>query len=73
MRVVLDLFGLPVGTHQVEPLVIVPEGISAQNVLPATLQIEISIAITPTPTTTITPTITITPTLTVEPTAVLTD
>jgi YbbR domain-containing protein len=67
VRVVLDLFGLPVGTHQVEPLVIVPEGITAQNVLPATLQIEISVATAPTPSTTITPT------LTLEPTAVLTD
>lgn len=41
VRVVLDLFGLPVGKHQIAPHVVVPEGIVAQNVLPAALQIEI--------------------------------
>ncbi|NLF00056.1 MAG: hypothetical protein GX601_03675 [Anaerolineales bacterium] len=59
VRVVLDLFGLSVGSHQIQPQVIVPEGISVQDVLPATLQISIASAQTPTPTSTITSTVTI--------------
>jgi hypothetical protein len=41
VRVVLDLFGLPLGTHQIEPQVVVPEGITAQSILPPTVQVEI--------------------------------
>jgi len=41
VRVVLDLFGLAPGTHQVEPQVVVPEGATAQSILPATVQVEI--------------------------------
>lgn len=48
VRVVLDLFGLAEGTHQIEPQVVVPEGITAQSVLPATVQVEIAPALTPT-------------------------
>jgi YbbR domain-containing protein len=48
-RVVLDLFDLPVGTHQIEPQIVVPEGVTAQSVNPATVQVEILAAPTPTP------------------------
>ncbi len=41
VRVVLDLFGLPLGTHQIEPQIVVPEGVTAQSILPATVQVEI--------------------------------
>jgi len=41
VRVVLDLFGLERGKHQVEPQVVVPEGTTAQNILPPTVQVEI--------------------------------
>jgi YbbR domain-containing protein len=49
VRVVLDLFGLPLGTHQIEPQVVVPEGMAAQSILPATVQVEIFVTPTPTP------------------------
>jgi len=50
VRVVLDLFGLPLGTHQIEPQVMVPEGMTAQSVLPATVQADILSVPPPTPT-----------------------
>jgi len=50
VRAVLDLFELPLGTHQLEPQVVVPEGLTAQSILPATVQVEILIASNPTPT-----------------------
>ena len=65
VRVVLDLFGLSVGKHQIEPHVVVPEGIVAQNVLPAALQVEISVPLPSTPMPIATPVLT--PTLTVAP------
>lgn len=46
VHVVLDLFTLSLGTHQMEPQVsqvVVPEGITAQSILPATVQVEISV------------------------------
>jgi len=60
VRVVLDLFGLPVGKHQIQPQVIVPEGIKAQNILPSTMQVEISVMAPPTPTLPLTSTTTLT-------------
>jgi YbbR domain-containing protein len=41
VRVVVDLFDLSAGTHQLEPDVFVPEGVTAQSVIPSTLQVEI--------------------------------
>jgi diadenylate cyclase len=41
VQVVLNLFGLSAGVHQVEPEVIVPEGIVARSVSPPVLQVEI--------------------------------
>jgi YbbR domain-containing protein len=49
VHVTLDLFDLERGTHQVEPQVIVPEGLIAQSILPATVQVEILTPPTPTP------------------------
>lgn len=46
VRIVLNLFGLPIGTHQIEPQVVVPEGTTAQSILPPTVQVEILIAST---------------------------
>ena len=48
VRVVLDLFGLSEETHQIEPQIVVPEGVTAQSINPATVQVEIFVAITPT-------------------------
>jgi YbbR domain-containing protein len=50
VRVVLDLFGLPLGTHQIEPQVVVPAGLTAQSILPPTVQVDVFVALTPTPT-----------------------
>ena len=49
VRVVLELFDLPHGTHQIEPQVVVPEGLTAQSIIPATVQVEIFVSPTPTP------------------------
>ena len=49
VRVVLDLFGLTAGTHQIEPQIVVPEGVTAQSINPATVQVEIFVAQTPAP------------------------
>jgi len=58
VRLVLDLFELPVGTHQIEPEVIAPAEITAQGVIPATVQVRISEVADLTPTPTITNTVT---------------
>lgn len=42
VRVVLELFELAVGTHQIEPEVIVPDAVEPQGVIPATVQVRIS-------------------------------
>lgn len=49
VRVVLDLFELPSETHQIQPQIVVPEGVTAQSINPATVQVEIFAAPTPTP------------------------
>jgi YbbR domain-containing protein len=41
VRVEVDAADLPAGVHQVAPTVIVPEGITVQSILPATVQVEI--------------------------------
>jgi len=48
VRVVLNLFGLDLGTHQIVPQVVVPEGVVARTMLPPTVQVEISVMKTPT-------------------------
>jgi len=40
----LDVTGLAAGVHQLTPHVKVPEGITAQSVLPATLQVELTLS-----------------------------
>jgi YbbR domain-containing protein len=60
VQVLVNLFSLSLGTHQVTPDVIVPNGITVASILPATIQVTISEFITPTAT--ITPTVTSTAT-----------
>lgn len=71
VRVVLDLFGLAEGTHQIEPEIVTPEQIVPQSVIPATIQVRIAEAPPPTarPRETITSTVpaTITGTGTITP------
>jgi len=50
VQVTLDLFDLPPGTHKVVPTAIAPEGIKVESILPDTIEVEISIAPTPTST-----------------------
>jgi YbbR domain-containing protein len=50
VRIVLDVFGLPAEVHQIEPQIVVPKGVTAQSVNPATVQVRIGIAPTVTPT-----------------------
>jgi len=70
VRVLIDLVNLGAGTHQVTPQAIVPQGIVAETMLPATIQVTIGLSGTlnilplPTPTRTITTTAVITPTRT---------
>ncbi len=41
VRVIVDVSGLSEGIHQITPRIMTPEGITAQSVLPATIQVEI--------------------------------
>lgn len=50
VRVLVDLFGLNPGRYSLEPQVVVtPQGVVVGAVLPATVQVEISLPVTPTP------------------------
>ncbi|HEY4690937.1 MAG TPA: CdaR family protein [Anaerolineae bacterium] len=55
VRVILDLTDLGIGTHQVEPRVETLEGITAQSILPSTIQVTIERAPPGTPTPSPTP------------------
>jgi len=54
VRVVLDLVSLGIGTHQVKPQAVVPQGIVAESLLPATIQVTIgptgTLSVSPLPT-----------------------
>jgi YbbR domain-containing protein len=60
VRVVVDLMNLEPGTHQVKPQTIAPQGIVAETMLPATIQVTIgplgTLNLSPIPTPTTTPT-----------------
>ncbi len=62
VRVIVDVANLERGTHQVTPQVIVPEGIVAESVLPATVQVTIATAGSLSPQSTLTPSPTPSPT-----------
>jgi YbbR domain-containing protein len=62
VRLVLDLFELPTGTHQIEPEVIAPAEITPEGVIPTTVQVRISDMAELTPTPAITETATVTST-----------
>jgi YbbR domain-containing protein len=50
VRVLVDLFGLNAGRYSLAPQVVVtPQGVVVGAVLPATVQVEISLPVTPTP------------------------
>jgi hypothetical protein len=71
VRVVLDLFEYPLGTHQIVPEVVTPEEITPQSVIPETVQVRI--AETPTPTPQVRSTLTATVTATVTSTSTIPD
>ena len=63
IRAVVDVDGLELGTHQVEVDVdVLLEGVWVETVLPATVEVTIGLAITPTPTISFPPTLEVTPT-----------
>ena len=67
IKAVLNLSGLPQGTHTIIPIIVVPEGIAVQTVLPESVQVTIAVKPTPSPTPTVTPT----PSVTASPTATI--
>ena len=63
IRAVVDVNGLEIGTHQVEVNVdVLLEGVWVETVLPATVEVTIGLAMTPSPTLTFKPTPEVTPT-----------
>jgi hypothetical protein len=50
VQVFVNLFGLELGIHRVEPVVLAPEGITVVSVIPETIEVEIIIQPTPSPT-----------------------
>ncbi|MFW6082729.1 MAG: YbbR-like domain-containing protein [Chloroflexota bacterium] len=48
VRLVLELFELTEGTHQLEPEIIVPNSITPQSIIPATIQVRLTKQPTPT-------------------------
>jgi YbbR domain-containing protein len=73
VRVILDLFDYPRGTHQIVPEVITPEQITPQSLIPETVQVRVAEAPTPTPTPRLQSTITATVTATVASTTTITN
>jgi hypothetical protein len=57
---VLNLLNLDIGTHQLTPVVVAPEGFTVGSTLPAIIQVTIAEQPTPTPTLTATATLTTT-------------
>jgi YbbR domain-containing protein len=53
IQVFVNLFGLQLGTHRVEPVVLASEGLSVVSVIPETIEVGISIQPTPSPTSTL--------------------
>lgn len=63
VRVVVDLTGLDLGAYQLEPQIdLLPERLTAEAILPTTIQVTVIVAPTPTPTSAFTPLPTLTPT-----------
>jgi YbbR domain-containing protein len=61
VRVIIDVFGLDLGVHRVEPDVLAPEGVTVVSVIPETIEVVIAPGPTPEPSLTVTPTVTTTP------------
>ncbi len=74
VRAVLNLSGLDVGAHNAIPILVLPEGITVQTVLPEAVQVTIIIKPTPTatPTEPVLKAVSPVPTLTVTPTSAAT-
>ena len=61
IRAIVDVDGLGLGVHRVEPDVLAPEEVTVVSVIPETIEVVIARGPTPTPSLTVTPTLTITP------------
>ncbi|MCO6449784.1 MAG: hypothetical protein J5I90_03240 [Caldilineales bacterium] len=72
VRAVLDLSGKGEGVHEITPLLVAPEGVTVQTVLPPTVQVTIELSpdasITPSPTAQVTPSATLPPSILITPT-----
>jgi YbbR domain-containing protein len=66
VKVIIDLFGLEPGTHQVRPTVFLPDDLRVEAILPDTIEVTISLnpRLIPTTTPTLSSTSTLTPTIT---------
>lgn len=68
VNVIVDLFGLQPGVHQVRPTVFLPDGLRLEALLPETVEVKIILALTPTPTSNLRVTPVVTGTQRVSPT-----
>jgi YbbR domain-containing protein len=68
VNVIVDLFGLQPGVHQVRPTVFLPDGLRLEALLPETVEVKIILALTPTPTSNLRVTPVVTGTQRVNPT-----
>ena len=51
IQVFVNLFDLTLGVHRVDPIVLYPENVDLESVLPSTIEVTIQLQATPTPTT----------------------
>jgi YbbR domain-containing protein len=61
IRVILDVFGYPLGVHRVEPDVLAPQGVTVVSIIPETIEVAIEVMPVPTPSSITTPTVTTQP------------
>ncbi|HSR31566.1 MAG TPA: CdaR family protein [Anaerolineae bacterium] len=64
LQVFVNLFGLGLGVHRVEPIVLYPDGITVVSVIPETIEVVIALPPTPPPPPDVSPTSTVTITVT---------
>jgi YbbR domain-containing protein len=61
IRVILDVFGYPLGVHRVEPDVLAPQSVTVVSIIPETIEVAIEVMPIPTPSSVTTPTVTTQP------------
>lgn len=61
IRVIVDVFGYPLGVHRVEPDVLAPQSVTVVSIIPETIEVAIQVMPAPTPSSVTTPTVTTQP------------